>query len=313
MIDWNDYRYLLAVAEARTLSGAGRRLGVSHPTVYRRVRAMEQRLGVRLFDRRGNRYVLTAAGEDAVRAARDLSKEFDALERRLAGRDATPSGRVRLTAPDTLSEYLLPDILVEVRHKAPQISLEIVVGNEFLPLTRREADIALRASDKPPETLLGRRVGHIAVAPYGQRERVDTALDGIDPATATWIGFDDTLNHLKSSRWLEREIPPERVVYRANSLLAILGAARAGVALALLPCFLGDADASLARLHDPIAELDTPLWVLIHRDLRDVPRIRTVADALADGLRRRGPNLAGRELEPAPPLDRRDPARGNSS
>lgn len=313
MIDWNDYRYLLAVAEAGTLSGAGRRLGVSHPTVYRRVRAMEERLGVRLFDRRGNRYVLTAAGEDAVRAARGLSLEFDALERRLAGRDETPSGRVRLTTPDTLSEYLVPDILVELRHEAPQISLEIVVGNEFLPLTRREADIALRASDKPPETLLGRRVGQVAVAPYGRRDPNPDSIKEIDPTTATWIGFDDTLSHLKSARWLEREIAPERVVYRANSLLAVLGAARAGVALGLLPCFLGDADGRLIRLQDPIAELDTHLWVLIHRDLRDVPRIRTVADALADGLRRRGPKLAGRELEPASPLDRRGPARRNST
>ncbi len=301
MMDWDDYRYILAVAEARSLSSAGRRLGVSHPTVYRRVRAMEERLGVRLFDRRGNRYVLTAAGEEAVRAARGLSAEFDALERRLAGRDAAPSGRVRLTAPDTLAEYLLPDILAELRHRTPQISLEIVVGNEFLPLTRREADIALRASDKPPETLLGRRVGHIAVAPYGQRKRFGEALDDIDPTAQTWIGFDDTLGHLKSARWLEREIAPERVVYRANSLLAILGAARAGVALALLPCFLGDTDDRLIRLQNPIAELDTPLWVLIHRDLRDVPRIRTVADALADGLRRRGAELAGRAPEPAPP------------
>ena len=97
MVDWNDYRYLLAVAEARSLSGAGRQLGVSHPTVYRRLRGMEARLGARLFDRRGNRYRLTAAGEEAVRAAHELSTEFDALERRLAGRDVAPSGTVRLT------------------------------------------------------------------------------------------------------------------------------------------------------------------------------------------------------------------------
>jgi DNA-binding transcriptional LysR family regulator len=302
MSDWNDYRYILAVAEARSLSGAGRRLGVSHPTVYRRVRAMEERLGVRLFDRRGNRYVLTAAGEDAVRAARELNAEFHAIESRLAGRDASPSGTVRLTAPDTLSEYLLPGILAELRRKAPRISVEIVVGNEFLPLTRREADIALRASDKPPETLLGRMVGRVAVAPYGLRKQFRASGGDLVPADETWVGYDESLGHLKSARWLSQEVPQERVVYRANSLLAILGAARAGVALALLPCFLGDADPRLIRLQDPLADLETPLWVLIHRDLRDVPRIRTVADALANGLRKRDRILAGQEplSEPTP-------------
>jgi DNA-binding transcriptional LysR family regulator len=298
MVGWNDYRYLLAVAEARSLSGAGRQLGVSHPTVYRRLRGMEARLGVRLFDRRGNRYRLTAAGEEAVRAAHELSTEFDALERRLAGRDVAPSGTVRLTAPDTLAEYLLPDILAQLRRTTPRISLEIVVGNEFLPLTRREADIALRASDKPPETLLGRRVGQVAVAPYGARKRYRDAANEIDPTAESWIGYDETLSHLKSARWLEREIAPKHVVYRANSLIAVLGAARAGVALALLPCFMGDADSRLTRLRDPIAELDTPLWVLLHRDLRDVPRIRTVADALAAGLRKLEPALTGQGAKP---------------
>ena len=124
------------------------------------------------------------------------------------------------------------------------------------------------------------------------------AANEIDPTAESWIGYDETLSHLKSARWLEREIAPKHVVYRANSLIAVLGAARAGVALALLPCFLGDADSRLTRLRDPIAELDTPLWVLLHRDLRDVPRIRTVADALAAGLRKLEPALTGQGAKP---------------
>jgi len=294
MQNWDDYRYLLAVAEEGTISAAGRRLGVSHPTVHRRMRMLEARLGTRLFDRRGNRYVLTPAGEDALTTARELSERFDTLERHLAGRDIAPSGTVRLTAPDTLAEYLLPEILSDVRRAAEQVALEVVVTNQFLPLTRREADIALRASDAPPETLVGRIVGRIGVAPYGQRERYGgAAAADLVPAEEAWIGYDDSLSHLKSARWLEREVPSGRVVYRANSLLGILGAARAGIALALLPCFLGDPDRRLVRLQGPIAELEMPLWVLIHRDLRDVPRIRAVADALAGGFKKFGPLLAG--------------------
>ena len=213
-----------------------------------------------------------------------MRDDVSALEHRLAGRDIRLAGTVRVTTADTIAAVLIPPILARLRAQHPGIVVEISVSNAFASLTKREADIAVRPTDAPPEALIGRRVSTIRVGIYAAAARKLGKLTARALARQDWLGFDDSLAHLKSAIWLAREIPAERVVLRTDSITALQGAARAGLGLALLPSFLGDGDPLLERVAGPLAGADTGLWLLTHRGIRDVPRVRVVIDALAQGL-----------------------------
>src|SRR5690606_28403404 len=195
---------------------------------------------------------------------------------------------------------LLAPIFAAFRAAHPAITLELVVANAFFTLSRRDADVAVRPSAEAPEELIAHRVADVATALYASRSHA-AAQARTPPAERHWIGPDESLSHLAAARWLRRHTAPEQVVYRANSLLAWQAAARAGLGLALLPCYLGDVDPQLVRIAPPIAELGAALWVLIHPDLRRVARIRAFVDfALPrlDGLR---PLLEGRQRRAGAP------------
>ena len=287
---WDDLRVVLAVSRAGSLSGAARALKLSHPTVFRRVREIEARLGVRLFDRARAGYALTPAGDEMVAVAARLAGEVDALERRLAGRDLRPSGTVRLTTTDTLLFGPLASLLAGFRQAHPKITLEVAALNAMLSLSKREADVAIRPSSTAPESLVGRRLAGIAAAVY----RGATAPAELGLAEADWVVPDDSLSDLPLARWLADRGYDRRAALRANSLLALRDAARAGIGLALLPCYVGDADPGLVRVGAPIAELDSALWLLTHPDLRRVARIRAVVDAMAALLQPLRPLFEGR-------------------
>ena len=283
-MDWDDLRYIRALGAAGTLAGAAGRLGVHHSTVFRRLGRIEDELGVRLFDRQREGFSLTPAGEEALATAERLGTEVDDLERRLAGRDARPSGKVRLTTADTLLDGLLGPILADFRRACPAIRLEVTVGNPFLSLSRRDADIALRPTAEPPETLVGRRVADVATAVYGARAYLEQAPPPDDLAAHDWIAPDESLAHLQSSRWLRTELAAVEPVLLCNSVNGMLAAARGGLGLAPLPCFMGDPAAELVRVHGPLPELGVGLWLLTHRDLRRVARVRALLDHLHDTL-----------------------------
>src|SRR5690606_30129566 len=267
-----DLRLVHAIGEAGTLLGGARKLGIDHSTAFRRLNAIERRLGVRLFERGRDGYVPTAAGEAAIAAAARVDEEIVALERTLAGADLSPSGTVRVTTPDTGIDLLTP-LFAAFRTAHPQIALEVVVANQFFSLSRRDADVAIRPSAEAPEDLVAHRIAEVATALYAAPSYV-AAKGKCALAEHTWLGPDESLMHLGSARWLRQEIAPERIVYRANSLVALQAAARCGVGVAPLPCYAGDRDPELVRIRGPIAAMASALWVLIHPDLRRVARIR---------------------------------------
>ena len=285
-MQWDDLRYVLAVGQHGTLSAGARHLGVNHATVFRRIGMIEERLGARLFERHRDGYVPTPAGEEVVALAERLEGEVDDLERRLAGRDRRPSGTVRATTTDTLMEGALAPILAAFRATHPEIDLEVVVENRFLSLSKRDADVAIRATDKPPPTLVGRRICGVATAVYGASDYVATPSSVRDPSAHPWIAPDDSLDQLASARWLRKTLGAVRPVLRTNNLMGLLAAAKAGMGLAALPCFLGDGAAELRRVGPPVSELATDLWLLTHRDLRHVARVRAFLDFVDKGLRR---------------------------
>lgn len=283
-MDWDDLRHIRALAAAGTLGGAAEGLGAHPTTVYRRIGRIEAALGVRLFERHREGFSLTPAGEEAAATAERLGGEIDALERRIAGRDTRPTGTVRLTTTDTLMETLLGRMLAGFRKRYPGISLEVVVGNPYLSLSRRDADIALRPTANPPETLVGRRVADVATAIYGAESYLREAGSADELSALAWVAPDESLAHLASARWTRTELPSVEPVLRCNSLNGVLAACRSGLGLAALPCFLGDQSPELVRVREPIPELTVGLWLLTHRDLRRVARIRALLDHLHEAF-----------------------------
>ena len=287
----DDLRLVAALAAAGSLAGAARRLRLNHASAWRRLGALEGRLGVRLFERGRGGYAPTPAGEAAIATAERTLGELTELERRLAGQDVRLSGPVRLTTTETLLELVMP-ALAALRASHPGIVVDLVTDNAFFSLTRRDADIALRPAATAPEGLVARRLGGVATAVYASPAYL-AGRDAGDPGALDWLAPDDGLSHLGSARWIAAQVPPERIVLRASSLTALRTAARAGLGVAALPCLMADADPGLVRVMPPVAEMATSLWLLTHPDLRRAGRIRAVMDLLARELTNRRRLLEG--------------------
>lgn len=273
-LHWDDLRIVQAIAEAGSLSGAGRRLGASHATVFRRLKAIERRLGVALFERSRTGYVPTPAGEDLAATAARVEAEVLGVERRVAGRDLLLSGSIRVTTTDTLLMGLLSPIFAGFQRAHPEIVLEVAISNELFNLSQRDADVAVRPSSSPPEHLVGRRIGTIAQAVYA---RGDGAVDA-------WVGPDRHLGYAALDTWMVAQGADERCRYRVDTMFGMLAAARDGLGRAVLPCYLADAEPALVRLGEPIPELATDLWLLTHPDLRRVARIRAFMAYVAEAV-----------------------------
>jgi DNA-binding transcriptional LysR family regulator len=292
-MDWDDLRYVLAVAEAGSLAGAARALGVNHTTVLRRIAAAEKRLGVRLFERLPSGYVPTAGGEELIEAARRIDTTVADLDRRLAGRDLRLSGVVRVSTVDTLVASILPEILAAFRERHPGIEVEVAVSNAMANLTRRDADVAIRAANDPPETLVGRRAGTIAFAIYGSRTYLATRRAGTPLGQHRWVAPDDSMAMTSIGRWMHTALPEAEVTLRADSLVTMRHAAMVGLGVAPLPCYLGDSTEGLVRVHPPVAAMATGLWILSHEDLRETARVRAFTAFVAEAFAERRHLLEG--------------------
>lgn len=294
IIDWDDLRLILAIGRAGNLTGAAQKLGLNHTTLYRRLNRLEADLGARLFDRAREGYAPTAAGEEALALAARVEDDVAALELRLRGRDPRPSGTLRVTTADTLAEAVMPGLLADFHMVHPEITVELIVGGAFFNLTKRDADVAIRPAAELPPHLVGREIAGIRNAIYASAAYL--ARRGEAPALAgqDWVGLDDSLAHLAAARWLAAHIPPERVALKANTLIAVRDAVRAGMGLGILPCFLGDAARDLRRVQPPFAEPASGLWLVTHPDLRQLGRVRAFMAFAGERLAAMRPAFEGR-------------------
>lgn len=290
--DLNDLRFVAAIAETGSLSGAARRLGVSHATAFRRIEAFEARLGVKLFERSVGRYAPTVAGEELARAGAEIEREAIESLRKVAGHDLRPSGLVRVTTTDTFANALIAPMARACLDAHPGILLQVSISNEFYSLSKRDADIAIRTTRTPPEHLVGKRIGVVAMAAYGSKQYLRCHPDKELP-THRWIAVDDSLEHNASLAWLARFMPPSQAVYRTNTFTSVAQACAAGAGLAVLPCFIGDRSPLLKRVTAVIEECTNDLWILSHPDLRNTMRIKTIFQTLQEQLGAAAPLLAG--------------------
>ena len=286
VLTWDEMCLVHAVTSVGTLSGAARVLDVSHPTAFRRLNQLEKKMGVRFFDRARDGYTATAAAEEVSALVRRLRCEILAVERRIAGRDLRPSGTLRITTTDTLLFGWLSGSLREFRIAYPEIQLELVVSNDVFSLARREADIAVRPAQKPDETLVGRKIGTIAQAAYIAKKLAMTADENEVVDSIDWIGPDASMTYPAFDRWLENEGLVDRCRIRVNTVYGMLSAAKAGLGLSVLPCYLAENDEQLVRVGKQIPSMATDLWMLTHPDLRKTERIRIFLDHVAGVARK---------------------------
>ena len=282
--DWNDLRVFLTLARQGSLTAAARRLEVSHPTVARRVKALEDSFGARLFDRLPDKFVLTAAGEGLLEDATAMERAAESLQRRSAGLGDTVHGTVRLSAGEAMTAFIASR-LPRLRDKLQCIEIELVASHMLANLSRREADLLIREQVPDLGSIVTRRLGSAAYAVYAAPGHDSAGREARRPSREalrrfTWIGFDDDHNYMPGQSWVLELLEGARPAVRVNNWLVLQQAVAAGAGIAVLPCYLGDADPALRRLGAPLPEVTADQWLLVHRDLRDLPRVRAVMDSL---------------------------------
>lgn len=284
VLDWNDLRTVLAVARAGSLNGAARELALRHSTVFRRLEEAEARIGARLFDRSRTGWRANLQGEAVAAAAAQMEAAALAAERAISGADARVEGVIRLATSEMLAGYLLPPLLQRFLAAHPGIDIEADVSNRAVDLTRREADLALRATARPPESMVGRQVAELRYAIYAARPLLPRR--GGQPALQDlpWIGFDDRIAYTGIAQWFSQALPQVRPRLKSDSLPAMLKAAAACLGAAALPMFAAAQEPRLLRITPPIEGQSMALWLLHHPDVRGNARVRLLMQWLAEAL-----------------------------
>lgn len=286
MLDWDDVRFFLAVSRKGSITAASRDLGVNHSTVSRRIAAFEEGLGVRLFDRVSSGYVLTVAGQEMLPSAQRMEEEAQSLDRRLFGRDTELNGVLRVTAGGPFVGDFFMTQIDQFLDDFPGIELELLVSNDLANLHAREVDVAIRATDDPPETLVGRRLGRMTAMLYGHKDLLAPGEPGAPNSAVapSVIGYLEPAFDWLREPWFRETYPNAQVRARINSPEAIHKAVRTGVGIGMLPCFLGDTDPELRRLPPYHQQGVFDLWLLTHADLRRTARVRAFMNFMADAI-----------------------------
>ena len=251
--NWDDLRVFLALAREGTLMTTAKALGVSHPTVSRRVQALEQTIGARLFERLPDRFVPTAAGEGLLADTEAMEKAALSINRRSAGLSDTVSGVVRLSAGEAMA-VLVARHLPWLRARLQQIEFEVVASHTLANLSRREADLLIREQVPELAGIVTRKLCHVAYAIYASHDFAlkRTAMPAL--VDLPWIGFDDDHSYMPGQRWLHEQLG-RRPEIRVNNWLILHEAARVGSGLAVLPCYLADQDPRLRRVGGVLPEV----------------------------------------------------------
>lgn len=281
-VDWNGFKVFLAVARAGSLSGAAKQLSVNHSTVFRRLNALEEEMGGRLFERFQHSYQLTALGEEVQTLAKAIENSFNDIERHVVGKDIQPKGRVSLTAPNNIAYHYLPGYLDDFKQMYPDIQVDLIVSNYDFNLDSREADIAIRASSKPPEHLVGKQIASIAWSVFASPQYLNahqTPKNFNELHQHTLIGACEFLTKLAPFKLMETSFLSQ-IHVRSNDLVSMSYLAQAGQGLAFLPN--DQARPGLIKLFDLGSEMTSQLWLLTHPDLRKLARVKLLMRYLSD-------------------------------
>ena len=279
-----DLQVTLALVRGRTLAQAGALLGVDTSTVFRSVQRIERGLGRSLFERGRDGYVPNDLARELAEQAEHLEAALEAARSAAMATPAQVSGTVRITTTDTILHGLVAPALRPLAARHPLLHYELHTGNELASLTRRDADIAVRATQRPPQHLVGKRVGPVRVALYAPRQKGAPSFEAVLAGTGDWVAPDEALPEHPSVRWRRRHLPKVQPRYRVNSILSVLEIIALGLAVGIVPLFLGEARPDVQRLSEPLDDAETDLWLLTHPESRHLRRVGEVYAHLAATL-----------------------------
>ena len=279
-----DLEVTLALVRGRTLAAAAERLGVDASTVFRSLQRIERGLGRPLFERSRSGYVATELATQLAGHAEAMEVAVEAARSAAQAEPSQVSGTVRITTTDTVLHGLVAPTLPALREVHPLLVYELHAGSELASLTRRDADIAVRATQRPPPHLVGKRVGTLRVAVYAARKGAARARAAVEAGSADWIAPDDALPEHPSVAWRKRHHPKVEPRYRVNSILSVLELVALGLGVGVVPLFLAAERRDLVALSEPLESAETDLWLLAHPESRHLRRVAAVYGHLARSL-----------------------------
>ncbi len=287
---WDDLRFVLAIARTGNLAAAASALGVNHSTMFRRLNALEDDIGSKLFERLAVGYRPTDSGQRLIEAAERMETEALALDRELSGRDTRLSGQLRVTCSETLAARVLMPFIAGFRSQHPGILVDLIVENRMIDMARREADVALRATRPSQGDLFGRKIADVqwslfASPAYLKTHGTPKTLADLD--THAVIGWAENATQTKAGAWLLKNAPSSNIGFRVNGFVNQFVAARDGLGLALLPVYLAAGDKNVVPILGRIKNLVTEMWIVTHRSLKDTARVRAFMDNVGDGVKRK--------------------------
>lgn len=291
-MNWDDLKIFLALSRQGSARAAADKLGIHHSTITRRIESLESGQGMHLFDRSPTGYTLTATGEELLQAVSRIELEVMGIERNILGRETDLKGEIRVTMPDVIAANLLMPDLVRFMDLYPDIQLKVLISYNLFSLTKREADVAIRISGSPPEHLVGRKVVQYHIANYASRDYLEKYPLPIKTEGAHWIGWDFPV---PQAEWIgQSELPMLPARGNFNNVLVQLAAVKAGLGIARLACFVGDAELDLQRVPPGKSQPFQDIWILTHRDLLSTARIQVFMDFMAEVFKQKRDLLEGR-------------------
>jgi DNA-binding transcriptional LysR family regulator len=287
-IDADDLATVLAMVRGGTLAGAGERLGVDASTVFRSLQRIERGLGQALFARSRTGYQPLELAATLATRAEALEAVLETARADAQAQPATVAGTVRITTTDTILHGLVAPALKSLSALHPRLTYELHTGNELANLTRRDTDIAVRATKRPPPHLVGKQVGVIKVALFAARKSAWRSLDDVKASQAAWIAPDDALPEHPSVQWRKRHLPKVAPTYRVNSILTVMELVSLNLGVGILPLFLAQGRKDLVQVTEELEECRTELWLLTHPESRHLRRVSTVFGYLGKEMRLSG-------------------------
>lgn len=280
-LEANDLSAVLAMVRAGTLAAAGEQLGQDASTVFRSLQRIEKGLGLQLFERTRSGYVATELAQELAARAERMEAELEAARSAAQADPGQVSGSVKITTTDTVLHGLVAPALAALRTEHPLLGFELHTANELASLTRRDADIAVRATKRPPAHLVGKQLGAIRVALYAAKRGSLRRFSQVQEGACDWIAPDDALPEHPSVVWRKRHFPKVAPRYRVGSILSVLELVALGLGVGVVPLFLAADRRDLLRLTEPLEECETELWLLTHPEARHLRRIGAVYSHLA--------------------------------
>jgi DNA-binding transcriptional LysR family regulator len=282
-LEWNDLWLILNICRAGSLSGAARALGNNHSTVFRRLNAIEDRTKVRFFERMPDGYKMTDAGRTAKHYAERVEAEMQSLSREVLGQDLRLSGRIHVTAPEGFMAGIGPRLFANFMTLHPEITIDATGDLGAANLARREADVAIRATRRPPETAFGRSLCDFRFAYYASRAHRDRNA-GVPLSEQRWVLVGGLASWLVPEVFKKVRHAEEQTVFTSSNVLAVMGAVAEGMGVTMMSCYTGDADERVVRVGVAPETRTLKLWLLTHPDLRHTARVKALIAFLGEEL-----------------------------